>query len=137
MILPTTHELTASALPRAARTQHGEAESAPAAAQPQHPQRARNDPDHSARMFVGKVLWGGTNSWRQEGGGWAKATRCDNNRNNNNSNNNNNTKHTLAGFSDYPEHCVPPSTQHRLTHTLCQAHARQAHAHTKERSAAA
>jgi hypothetical protein len=125
LILPTTHELTASALPRAARTQHGEAESAPAAAQPQHPQRARNDPDHSARMFVGKVLWGGTNSWRQD------------NNNNNNSNNNNNTKHTLAGFSDYPEHCVPPSTQHRLTHTLCQAHARHAHAHTTERSAAA
>ena len=74
------------------------------------------------------------------GGGRAKATRCDNNRNNNNNsnnNNNNNTKHTLAGFSDYPEHCVSPSTQHRLTHTLCQAHARQAHAHTKERSAAA
>ena len=74
------------------------------------------------------------------GGGVSKATRCDNNRNNNNNNsnnNNNNTKHTLAGFSDYPEHCVSPSTQHRLTHTLCQAHARQAHAHTKERSAAA
>ena len=59
------------------------------------------------------------------------------NNNNNSNNNNNNTKHTLAGFSDYPEHCVSPSTQHRLTHTLCQAHARQAHAHTKERSAAA